>query len=414
MSGVRRITQGWLPLGAALALALAATPVGAQARDSLPPSAREAAERIRREQLELERLREERAALERRMRDLQSNARNVTAERQNLDRQARATAQVVRSLDDQLSNLYAEVGSVNASLVRTQDELLVKRAVLRHRVNEIYKRGPLYTLEALLSAESFGSLVARYKYLHLVARRDRALLDRVQTLNAQIISQRTLLVRLQDDVETNRREKAEEEARLRRLELARGRTLQQLQVQQRQAEQRLQQIARDEQRLANVIAAFEESRRRAEAAAARTGTAPRASSVTTADLGRLDWPVDGSIVYRFGRAVAVNNTTITRNGIGIGASLGTPVKVIADGSVVFAERSGTYGNLVIVEHGGGNYTVYASLQEIRAARGSRVTKGQVIGTVGQADPDLPPLVHFEVRPQGRMAVDPFEWLRRQR
>lgn len=399
---------------AALALLVLAAPVAAQQRSDLPRSAQQAAERIRQEQLELERLRNEREALERRMRELQSSARNVSAERQNLERQARATAQVVRSLDQQLGTLYEEVSTVNESLVRSQDELAVKRATLRHRMTEIYKRGPLYTLEALLSAESFGSLVARYKYLHLVARRDQALLDRVETLNGQIVAQRGLLVRLQGDVETNRREKAEEESRLRRLELQRGRTLAQLEQQQRRARERLEQIARDEQRLTNVIAALEESRRRAEAAAAARGSAPTTRALSTADLGRLDWPVDGEIVYRFGRVRNPNNTSITWNGMGIGAALGTPVKVIADGEVVFAEPAGTYGNMLIVQHGGGAYSVYASLAEIRAPKGTRVKKGDVIGSVGQADPDMPPRLHFEIRPEGQRPVDPLDYLRRQR
>lgn len=383
-----------------------------QQRQSLPPSAQQSAERIREQQLELERLRQERRTLEQRMRDYQRNAQNVSAERQNLERQAQATARVVRSLDSQLGTLYNEVENVNASLVRSQDELMIKRAALTKRVQEIYKRGPLYTLEALLSAESFGALVARYKYLHLAAQRDRALLQRVEQLNRQIAEQRAMLVRLQGDVEMNRREKAEEEARLRRLELQRGRTLAQIEAQQRAAQARLQQISRDEQRLTNVIAALEDSRRRAEAAATRAGAAPSASALTTADLGRLDWPVEGSIVYRYGRVVNPNNTSITWNGIGIAAPAGTPVTAIADGEVVFAEQAGTYGLTMIVQHGGGAYSMYASLQEIHVRRGGKVTKGQVLGTVGQADPDLPPRLHFEIRPNGGRAVDPLDWLRR--
>ncbi len=394
-----------------LLLAGVGLPLAAQQRPALPPSAQEAAARLRQEQAELDRLRQERQALEERMRILQSNARNVSAERQNLERQAVATSRLVRSLDQQLGSLMAEVNGVNASLVQTQDELAIKRATLRRRVADIYKRGPLYTLEALLSAESFGALVARYKYLSLVARRDRAILSRVETLNGQITAQRFLLVRLQGDVESNRQQKAEEEARLRRLELQRGRSLAQIEAQARSAQERLTQVVRDEQRLTSVIAALEDARRRAEA---RAGTAAAAGSITTADLGRLDWPVEGTIVYRYGRVVNPNNTSITWNGMGIGAPMGTPVRVIADGEVVYAEPAGTYGNTIIVQHGGGAYSNYSSLQEIRVARGARVTKGQVIGTVGQADPDMPPHLHFEIRPSGLRAVDPLEWLRRQR
>ncbi len=395
-----------------LAALLFLTPAAGRAQaGGLPPSAQQAAERLRQEQAELERLRRERQELEARMRRLQSSARDVSAERANLERQALATSRVVRSLDQQLGSLVEEVENVNVSLARTQDELAIKRATLRRRVQEIYKRGPLYTVEALLSAQSFGSLVARYKYLHLVAQRDRALVKRVESLSGQISAQRFLLVRLRTDMETNRQQKAEEEARLRRLELQRGRTLAQIQAQARQAEERLKQVQRDEQRLAGIIAALEESRRRAEA---RPNAAPSARTLTTSDLGKLDWPVEGTIVYRFGRLVNPNNTSIRWNGVGIGAPLGTPVKAVAAGEVVMAEPQGTYGLSVILQHGGGAYSIYMSLQTASVRRGQKVEKGAVIGTVGQADPDLPSRLHFEMRPRDGIAVDPLEWLRRQR
>jgi|JI10StandDraft_1071094.scaffolds.fasta_scaffold231626_2 septal ring factor EnvC (AmiA/AmiB activator) len=398
----------------AVALLVAAAPGRAvQAQGGgLPPSAAQAAERLRQEQAELERLRAERTELEQRMRRLQSNARDVSAERANIERQAQATSRVVRSLDQQLGSLVEEVENVNVSLARTQDELLIKRATLRRRVQEIYKRGPLYAFEALLSAESFGALVARYKYLHLVAQRDRALVKRVEALSGQISAQRFLLVRLRSDMETNRKQKAEEEARLRRLELQRGRTLAQIQQQAKQAEDRLKQVQRDEQRLAGVIAALEESRRRAES---RPNAAPAPRTLTTADIGQLDWPVQGTIVYRFGRFMYPGSTTSGRwNGVGIGAPLGTPVKAVQAGDVALAEQSGTYGMMVIIQHGGGAYSIYSSLQTASVRRGQKVAKGDVIGTVGQSDPELPPRLHFEMRPKDGVAVDPLEWLRRQR
>lgn len=397
---------------AALAALAFATPARAQQPPTLPPSAQQTEARLRAEQEELTRLRNEREALERRMRTLQSTVRNMAEERRNLERQAEATSRVVRNLDSQLGSLFEEVENVNASLARSQDEQQIKRATLKRRVQEIYKRGPLYSLEALLSAESFGALVARYKYLHLVARRDRALLSRVETLAGQITAQRFLLVRLRGDMEFNRQQKADEELRLRRLEEQRGRTQAQAQAQAERAAERLRQLARDEQRLSGVIAALEESRRRA---AARPNAAPaRPSTLTTAELGRLDWPVDGNVIYRFGRVVNPNNTTTRWQGMGIAAPTGTAVRAVAAGEVVLAEPMGTYGLTVIVQHGGGgDYSVYSSLQRISARKGASVTKGEVVGTVGSNDPDMEPHLHFEMRPGGR-AVDPLEWLRQRR
>jgi murein hydrolase activator len=342
------------------------------------------------------------------MRGLQSKVHDISEEVTNLDRQHDATVRVVRSLDQQLTTLNGEVEHTTANLVRAQDEVQIKQAVLRKRLVEIYKRGPLFTFEVLLSAKSFGDLVARYKYLHILAQRDRTVVRRVDQLRSQIIGQRRQLVSLQNGVEQNRVEKAREAERLAALEQQRQQSLKKAQADQKKAKARLAELARSEARLNNVIAGFEAARRRA---ASRTGAAPMApSSIRTSDYGRLDWPVDGSIIYRFGRVVNPNNTTTRWNGIGIAASSGTGVKSVSSGEVVLADVMGTYGNTIIVQHGGGDYSVYGSLSEMSVSKGARVTKGQVIGAIGATDPSLPPHLHFEIR-HGGPAVDPLDWLR---
>ena len=364
--------------------------------------------KLRQQQEELARIRRERAALQQRMRGLQSKAHDISEEVDNLNRQHSATVRVVHSLDQQLTTLNGEVEHTTANLVRAQDEVQVKRAVLSRRLIEIYKRGPLYTLEVMLSAKSFGDLVARYKYLHILAQRDRAVVRRVDQLRTMIIGQRRQLVSLQNGVEQNRTDKAEEAVRLATLERARVRSLAQVQQDAKKAKQRLDQLAKSEARLNNVIAGFEAARRRA---AARAGGAPlAASSIRTSDFGKLDWPVDGNILYRFGRVINPNNTMTRWNGIGIGAVQGAQVHSVSAGTVVLADVMGTYGNTVILEHGGGDYSVYGSLDRMSVSKGTRVSKGQVIGTIGATDPALPPHLHFEFR-RGGPAVDPLEWLR---
>jgi septal ring factor EnvC (AmiA/AmiB activator) len=397
-----------------VAVALAtATPLIAQNPPSSPPvQSGTPAERLRAQKEELDRIRNERNDLQRRMRELQTSAHNYAEERNNLERQADATARAVRSLEQQLISMGEEEHDVTSDLVRTQDELVSKRATLHHRVREIYKRGALYSVEALLSAQSFGELVARYKYLHLVAQRDRTLMLRVETLGMLIGRQRETLVRLRGDVESSRQEKEDEEKRLRGLEEARARSLAQAQAQQKKVEQRLQQLARDEARLNGIIAALETERKRAEARAG--GAGPTTSTIKTSDLGKLDWPVDGDIIYRFGRFVNTTGSTLRWNGIGIAAPEGTSVRAVSAGTVVEVLPSfGTYGPTIIVNHGGTDYSVYGSMAKISVAKGQKITKGQIIGTVGRADPELQAHLHFEIRPNQR-AVDPLEWLRARR
>ena len=386
----------------ALVLLALASVAGAQP----PPNA---TERLRQQRDSLAKIHQERTALQQRMRELQATAHDLVEERTNLERQADATARAVRALDQQIAALLDVENEITGNLVRTQDELAIKRAVLRHRVREIYKRGALYSFEALLSAQTFGELVARYKYLHLVAQRDRFLVARVEALCEQIGTQRATLVKLRDDMETSRQEKADEEKRLRALEEQRGRSLAQTQQKQRLAEDRLRQITRDEARLTAVIANLETERRRLEGG--RGGNFTSTSTLRTADFGRLDWPVDGTILYPFGRVINPNNTTTRWNGIGIAAPAGTPVKAVSSGTVVFDSTYLSYGPTVIVHHGAGDYSIYSSLERVSVRTGERVTKGQVIGTVGNTDPELEPHLHFEIRRNGGPSVDPLEWLR---
>jgi septal ring factor EnvC (AmiA/AmiB activator) len=342
------------------------------------------------------------------MRELRGTVHDLSAEVANLDRQADMTARAVRSLDVQLVSIGEAVDSSTGDLVRAEDELVVKRAMLRRRLIDIYKRGPLHTFEALLAAQSFGELVSRYKYLHLLALRDRALVERMVQLRDRVRRQRSNLVRFQSDIVRTREERAYEEQRLRDLERERTRSLAATQRRARDTEARLRRIARDEQRITNVIAELEAARRRAERGGGRVS-----STIRTSDLGRLDWPVEGDIIYNFGRVVNPNNTTTRWNGIGIAAPEGSPVKAVSAGSVVVAEMFGTYGLTVIVQHGGGDYSVYGSLSRLAVQKGAVVSKGEILGYVGAADPELPPHLHFEMRPQGR-AVDPLEWLRGRR
>jgi septal ring factor EnvC (AmiA/AmiB activator) len=361
--------------------------------------------KLRQQQEELARIRREREELQRRMKSIQNKVHDISEEVTNIDRQHDATVRVVRSLDDQLTTLNGEVEHTTANLVRAQDEVAVKQAVLKKRLVEIYKRGPLFTFEVLLSARTFGDLVARYKYLHILAQRDRAVVRRVDQLRAEIIGQRRQLVSLQNGVEQNRIDKAQEAARLAALEQEKQKSLTRAQADAKKTSQRLAQLAKSEARLNNVIASFEAARKRSSAPAAP-------SSIRTSDYGKLAWPVDGSIIYRFGRVVNPNNTTTRWNGIGIAASAGTEVKSVSAGEVVLADVMGTYGNTVIIQHGGGDYSVYGSLSRMAVSKGTRVTKGEVIGSVGATDPSLPAHLHFEIR-HGGPAVDPLDWLRSQ-
>ena len=124
--------------------------------------------------------------------------------------------------------------------------------------------------------------------------------------------------------------------------------------------------------------------------------------------GALDWPATGRIAGRFGQPSRPGSPTL-RNGIEIAAAEGTAVQAVHTGTVSYADAFSGFGNLVILDHGGNNYSLYGYLGSIGAQRGEVVEAGTELGRVGSA-PAGPPALYFEVRIDGR-SVDPVQWLK---
>ena len=343
---------------------------------------------------------------------LRGRVHNLSSELTNIDRQMQISGAIVSELNIQVAAIGSRIDKTTENLIVAQDALAEKRAILGHRLTEISKRGPLHTFQVLLAAESFGALISRYKYLYLVSRQDRQLVGDVEALRNDVSHQRDDLLNQRSSLANRRDERTEETARLQALEHQRQQSLVESQRDQRRMEQRLQQLARDEARLNDLSAAVERRRR---AAAANPRTPPAAARITTTDMGRLDWPVEGDIVYNFGSAAGPGSTTIRWNGIGIGAAVGTPVKVVAAGTVRLVAQMSLYGLCVLVDHNGGLYSLYCQLQSADVRQDQTVERGAVIGRSGGASSDQGPHLHFEIRGNGGLQhIDPVQWLRRRR
>jgi septal ring factor EnvC (AmiA/AmiB activator) len=359
----------------------------------------------------LEEIRRERDRLQEQQQRLQGQVHDVNDELSNLERQRESTQKIVDEIERQIGGLSGQLDRTSAELILAEDNLAERRAVLERRLVDIYKRGPLYTFQALLAAESFGDLLSRYKYLYLTSRQDRALVGDVEKLRNRVVDQRDDLLNVRKQLDRTREERAAEYGKFTDLVQARARRLSQLKRSARSTEQRLDSLRRDESRLNGVLAALERARRD-EASRGLTGATPLPGSITTADLGRLDWPVEGAIVYTFGRDTLPSGGIIRWNGIGIAAGLGTQVRSVEAGKVRLVGQFGTYGLTVVLEHGNGYYSVYSHLQSAAVELGSTVTRGQSIGAVGGENSDYGPHLHFEIRGENQVALDPTEWLRR--
>ena len=367
-------------------------------------------QQLRDNQRRLEDIRRERTQVEQELERLRTQVHSLSDELANIERQKESTNRIVNELDRQINGLSDQIDRTTVDLLLAQDALEEKRAVLERRLVDIYKRGPLYAYQVLLAAETFGDLLSRYKYLFLVSQQDRLLKNDMSKLRNRIARERQTLVDARDALGRRKTERTDELQRYLTLEHTREASLRETRRSAREAAERLSQLERDERGLNDRVAALERARREAEA----RGVARAAASITTADLGQLDWPVDGKVVYQFGTAAGPNNTRIPWHGIGIAAPQGTPVRAIASGTVSLAGRLGTYLTSVLLDHGGDYYSFYGYLNDAAVSKGERVLKGQVIGHVGGEASDRGPHLHFEIRGQGGIALDPVNWLKSHR
>ena len=118
-------------------------------------------------------------------------------------------------------------------------------------------------------------------------------------------------------------------------------------------------------------------------------------------------PVSGTISSRFGVRSRIRSSTHT--GLDIACVTGTPIKVVADGTVSSVTSGGAYGNLIKVDHGNGVETWYAHCSRIYASPGQKVEAGDVIAAVGSTGNSTGPHLHLEIRLDG-IAINPQQYL----
>ena len=118
-------------------------------------------------------------------------------------------------------------------------------------------------------------------------------------------------------------------------------------------------------------------------------------------------PVTGRITSRYGERSSLRRSTHT--GLDIACTTGTDIKVVSNGTVTFSGKKGSYGNLIIVDHGNGVETWYGHCSKLYANVGDNVTAGDVIAAVGSTGNSTGPHLHFEIRINGE-CVNPQNYV----
>jgi septal ring factor EnvC (AmiA/AmiB activator) len=342
----------------------------------------------------------------------------VIANLNEIERSIDLTQDYIDELDRQIQARDQEIQGLSGQLARLEEELVVKRKILERRLRDIYKFGRYGAFQVLLMADSFASIVGRYKYLNLIARQDDRLFQRVKVLKGEIEQHRHALQQVRGLMDERRGERVSQVAALKAGEEERARVLRSIKSEKGKRVEAARDLEKESERIQALLASLEKVRkdeedreRRAAEAAGRPAPAPETSILTSA-YGKLDWPVQGEIIEGFGRSVhPIYGTTVINNGIDIRAPRGTPIKAVEAGTVQFVDWYGAYGKTVILDHKGGHYSIYSHLEDVNVKPGQSVAHGAVIGTVGDTGSLDGPKLHFEIRKGGR-AVDPITWLRK--
>jgi len=123
--------------------------------------------------------------------------------------------------------------------------------------------------------------------------------------------------------------------------------------------------------------------------------------------GQLPWPVQGTVVQKFG---AAQGGQTTASGILIQAANGQPVRAVADGQVIYADWLRGYGWVIVLDHGNGLMSLYGHNQSLLKSPGDVVRTGDHLALVGQSGGRDRSGLYFEIRQKGA-AADPLRWLR---
>jgi septal ring factor EnvC (AmiA/AmiB activator) len=286
--------------------------------------------------------------------------------------------------------LNSEISEAGLEKGRIRDRLKARlRAIYRIRNGEV---GGM--LADFASAEDLGM---KYRYLAIVMDSDSDLITNYEKNLSSLGAKRLKLISFQKAMEESERDAKRGKAEI---EAARKTRTAMLDDVRREKDKRLMLVHELEQS-AEALKDLLKSMKRGIEDQGATGFASM--------KGRLKMPVDGRVVSGYGSVRHPVFKTVTfNNGIVIDSPAGTPVKSVYSGVIAYTGWLKGYGQTVIIDHGGGFYTLFSYLSDALKSNGERVDEGDSIGLVGDTGITSSPGLYFEIREKG-VPRDPSEW-----
>lgn len=295
-----------------------------------------------------------------------------------------------------------EMDRISRKMKLTGKALSQQENRLGKRLRALYKEGKMFPLKVLFSAEDYGDLIQKMKYLRVQMSHDSRIFEnygkrlneledeRKKLITAKVkltsFESAALVKKNETDQEKNKKSKFLNKIKGKRIYFIQSR----------------KELLKASENLNQLISRLEKKRSAGE-------------GLSLADKkGRLHYPVRGKIINRFGRVRDKQfGTHIINNGLNLKVKKGTDVYPIFHGSVLFADSLEGYGNLIIVGHGDNYHSLYGHLEKMYVQVGDYVREHQAIGLSGDTGSLVGETLYLELRHKGQ-PIDPAPWMQAKR
>ena len=329
----------------------------------------------------------------------------------NIDKEISLTNKLYNQLKNELNITEVEIDKLSKGIKANEQQLSKLRYRYSQRITQMYKKGTLSDIEKILSSSSWRQAIYRAKYMGIISDIDQRTQNKIKSLLIDIGKQRISLesnyrnkVRIKKDQEeskvslrASRKKRQKELDKIKRNQSELTKYLEEKQAGMQELEALLKKIRQDK-------SSYDRADRiKKQQVALKT-------QVFSKLKGQLPWPASGRVVKKFGRSWNPERKTTTENpGIDIKGKPGSPVRSIIGGVVTTITYIRGYGTTLIIDHGGGFYTVYSHVTNVEANEGEEVRAGDVIAYMGDAGSIEGSKLHFEIWGNGQK-LNPEKWL----
>lgn len=375
---------------------------------------------------EINKLKEEKEALEAKIEELQGNIDSLeSAQSRYIDRKAALDQRILLN-QQEIEIIMAQIELYDEQITETKQKLdeATKNEEDQHealcsRMRAMEESGTLSYVDVLFSATSLTDLLSKASDITHIMSYDKNLQTEYAAARENVEELKAELEVAQTEQQAIRGELEFKQQQLEAQTTAAYEMLAGLENDLEAYNKAYEENEQAEKELADEIDELMKELQRQEAAAAAAAARPSGggssggNSNTGSSVmgsGSFVWPATSYLVtseYGY-RVHPLQGVQKFHSGVDIGAGAGTPIYAAAAGTVATATYNDSYGNYVLINHGGGNSTLYAHMSSMAVSSGAYVTQGQVIGYVGSTGWSTGPHLHYEVRLNGS-TVNPLSY-----